>query len=532
MAAVGRSARREIVVAVGVKPGTDRTDDGRMNARLIGALWAVLCVALPAAQLLADDALPGTAARPVLLFWIVVLAASQCVLLAVGIVVYGFRRKRAEPALLGAFLLSVSLLPLAHGILTPGVLYGPNEGTTASVQFAVLIGALALLPFALHRSNTAGGLAVRWRPVVLAHVALTAALFSLVLVEPDLVPAVETGSPAAAAVALGSLAVCLALSWRHRRLAVIAGSSSMLGVAIGLILVGSAPLVFLVGEPYGAGFWLAHAFDIVGVTAVSISALVGYRRSRTMEAVLSPIEVATPLEAVEIGLDPVIHQWVAALDAKDEQTRDHVVRTARLAVQVATEMGLSPSQIRQTGIGAILHDVGKLDIPSEILTKPGRLTDDERAIMETHAALGAAKLLASPVLAAAAPIVAAHHERVDGRGYPRGLSADDIPVEAKIIAACDAYDAITNNRHYRKKMSRDRAAAILREHAGSQWDAHVVDSLLRLVQTHRVPEQETALESVGRDGPPTEADVGWVCHDAVPDDIEAKPVTAAAAASD
>ncbi len=503
-----------------------------MTARSSKALWAVLCVAFPLAQLSADRVVPGTAERPVLLFWIVVVAASQCVLLAVGILVHSLLRNRAEPALLGAFLLSVSILPLAHGILTPGVLYGPNAAATATVQYAVLIGALALVPFARHRSIVGNGVARRWRSIVLAHVGFTVVWFALVLVEPDLVPAVETGSLAAVVVAMGSLAVCLALSLRHRRLAVIARSSSMMGVAIGLIMVGSAPMVFLVGEPYGAGFWLAHVLDIVGVTGVSIFVLVGYRRSRTMNAILAPIDVATPLQALEIGLDPVVHEWVAAIDAKDEQTRDHVVRTAHLAAQVATQMALSPSQIRLTGIGAILHDVGKLDIPSEILTKPGRLTDDERGIMETHAALGAAKLLSSPVLAAAAPIVAAHHERVDGRGYPRGLSDHDIPVEAKIVAACDAYDAITNNRHYRQKMSNEQAEAILREHSGSQWDGDVVDSLLQVVRDTRSPAQETALESVGRTGRPIEADVAWICPDAVPDAVEEGQVTAGAAASE
>jgi HD-GYP domain-containing protein (c-di-GMP phosphodiesterase class II) len=318
------------------------------------------------------------------------------------------------------------------------------------------------------------------------------------------------------------MVICLALSARFRRLAVMADNSTVLGLAFGLVLIGSAPMVFVVGEPYGAGFWLAHLLDIIGVTAVSVLALIGYRRGRTMHALLAPIDAVTPLQAVEIGLDPLVHEWVAAIDAKDAQTRDHVVRTSRLAVQTASKMGLSPTQIRRTGIGAILHDVGKLDIPDDILTKPGRLTDDERAIMQTHAARGAAKLAVSPVLGDAAPIVAAHHERIDGRGYPMGLAGDRIPIEARVIAACDAYDAITNNRHYRRKMSHDRAEAILREHAGSQWDGDVVEALLAVVRSERVTTRPVGLESVGRNGRFETPAPACVCHDAVPEVVAAE----------
>ena len=483
----------------------------------------MLAAAIPAVQLGADVIVPGTFDRPALLFWVVVLAAGQCVLLAFGFLVHSVRRNRAEPALLGAFLLSVSMLPLAHGILTPGVLYEPNDGSMATVQLAVLVGALALVPFARGRSGLSNRLASRWRSIVIAHVALTVSTFVVVLVDPDVVPAAETASPAAIAIAVASLTICLLLSARQQRLAVLAQSPSLMGVAVGLILIGSAPLIFIVGDPWGSGFWLAHFLDIFGVTAVTLSAFRAYRRGRTMTALLAPIEAATPLRAVEIGLDPVVHDWVSALDTKDEQTRDHVIRTAQMAVLVAGELGLPAQRVRLAGVGAILHDVGKLDIPDEILTKPGRLTAEERAVMETHAMLGAAKLESSPVLADAAPIVAAHHERIDGRGYPSGLTGDDIPIEARVISACDAYDAITNTRHYREKMSGSRAEAILREHAGSQWDADVVDALLAVVTSGRVSSgSDVGLETVGRPGPSVEAEhLGRVCHDAVPDVVEA-----------
>lgn len=492
--------------------------------------WALLVAAwiiVPAAQLAAGFVAAGPFERPLLLFWAVVIAAIPCVVVAIVMLVEGFRTARAETALLGSFLLAVSSLPLAHGVLTPGVLYGPNPGATTAVQLAVPLGGLALMPFIKARSTPVNRVARRWPLIVSSHVALVLVVIAVFLTNPHLLPAARAGSSSAIGLAIASSLVCLAMSYRHQRLAVIARDRRVAGVAIGFVFVGSAPIMSVAGDPYGVGFWLAHVLDVGGVLLVGVLALVAYRRTETLDQLLAPIEVATPLNALELGLEPIVHEWVAALDAKDQQTRDHVVRTAQLAVHVAIELRLPPAQVRLTGIGAILHDVGKLDMPNEILTKPGRLTDAERAIIETHPTTGAARLAASPVLADAAEIVASHHERIDGDGYPEGLQASEIPLGARIVAACDAYDAMTNTRHYRTGMTLERAASILREHAGAQWDADVVDALLRVVRD-RPADGETALETVGL-VPPSASAMHWPCQDALPPELNLSSSAAATA---
>src|SRR5205807_1965380 len=131
--------------------------------------------------------------------------------------------------------------------------------------------------------------------------------------------------------------------------------------------------------------------------------------------------------------------------------------------------------LKRLELGALLHDIGKIGIPSDILSKPGRLTAEERAVIETHPALGERIIAPIDRLQEVRSIVRHCHERWDGRGYPDGISGEDIPLESRIVFVCDAYHAMTTDRPYRKRLSHPEAVRRLREGAGSQFDARVVE---------------------------------------------------------
>ncbi len=149
-----------------------------------------------------------------------------------------------------------------------------------------------------------------------------------------------------------------------------------------------------------------------------------------------------------------------------------------MALKVADRMKLSIEQRRNLGLATVMHDVGKTLVPAEILSKPGPLSADEFRIVQQHAADGAQMLTTDRLLGPCAHIVRAHHERVDGAGYPDGLIGSEIPIEARIIAVCDAFDAITHDREYRKGLPVGMSLAILTSNAGQQWDANVVRHLM------------------------------------------------------
>src|SRR5439155_20990192 len=160
-----------------------------------------------------------------------------------------------------------------------------------------------------------------------------------------------------------------------------------------------------------------------------------------------------------------------ALEAKDAVTSQHTEEVVRLAVAVAAELGLGLEQVRNIELGAVLHDIGKVRVPEAILNKPGPLTAEEWLVMKTHPEIGEHILRPIQSLQGILPIVRHHHERWDGTGYPDGLSGRAIPLGARIVAVCDAYRAMTENRPYRAALSISEARDELEAGAGTQFDA-------------------------------------------------------------
>ena len=171
----------------------------------------------------------------------------------------------------------------------------------------------------------------------------------------------------------------------------------------------------------------------------------------------------------------------AAIDARDNYTHVHSEQVVALATGVARRLGLSSRDVELIRDGAMLHDVGKVAIPNEILYKPGPLDDGEWAVMREHPAIGERIIRRTPELVDLAPIVRHEHERWDGEGYPDGLSGTEIPIGSRVILACDAYNAMITQRPYREPMSDADARAELEAGAGTQFDPGVVDALLAVL---------------------------------------------------
>lgn len=180
-----------------------------------------------------------------------------------------------------------------------------------------------------------------------------------------------------------------------------------------------------------------------------------------------------------------VQALAAAVDARDPYTRSHSARVAALARIVAVEMELPADEIRQVQLAALLHDIGKIGIPDAILNKPSALTPEEWVIMKTHSALGGSILAAVEPLVELVPIVRAHHERYDGRGYPDGLAGAAIPLAAYIVQAADAYEVIVSKRSYKAAQSIDHAVSELQRCSGSQFHPDVVAAFLRAIERDR-----------------------------------------------
>ncbi len=170
-----------------------------------------------------------------------------------------------------------------------------------------------------------------------------------------------------------------------------------------------------------------------------------------------------------------------AIDAKDPYTKGHSTSVSRYAEALARAINLPENEVERIKIGALLHDVGKIGIPENVLKKPGKLTDEEWEIMKQHPTIGAEKVLApNEALRDLIPIVKYHHERLDGKGYPEQLKGNEIPLAARIVSVADTYHALVSDRPYRKGMPIEKACAILKEGAGTQWDADLVRQFISI----------------------------------------------------
>jgi response regulator RpfG family c-di-GMP phosphodiesterase len=170
----------------------------------------------------------------------------------------------------------------------------------------------------------------------------------------------------------------------------------------------------------------------------------------------------------------------AALDSRDVGTESHSRRVHGYSLALAREHGVPPDQLADLAHGVLLHDIGKIGIPDAILLKPGTLTTEEWQVMRTHPEIGKRLIEKIPFLHGAIPVVWCHHEKWDGNGYPRGLKADAIPLNARIFAVVDAFDAMTFDRPYSKAIPFDSAIAEIKRCAGTHFDPRVVESFVRV----------------------------------------------------
>jgi putative nucleotidyltransferase with HDIG domain len=176
-----------------------------------------------------------------------------------------------------------------------------------------------------------------------------------------------------------------------------------------------------------------------------------------------------------LAYDATIEGWSWALDMRDKETEGHSRRVTEMTLELAGAMELSDDELVHVRRGALLHDIGKMGIPDNILLKPGPLTAEEWVIMRKHPVF--ARELLSPIafLKPALEIPCFHHEKWDGTGYPQGLRGEEIPLAARIFSVVDVWDALVSDRPYRKAWSEEKAAECLREQAGTAFDPKVVE---------------------------------------------------------
>jgi HD-GYP domain-containing protein (c-di-GMP phosphodiesterase class II) len=303
------------------------------------------------------------------------------------------------------------------------------------------------------------------------------------LVWPSLVPSVPAPNSAAAIglLAVGLLAYGL-LGLRALRTFLLTQRAIDLVVVVGIVWLGTALVPALTMGWDQLGWWMGHELELNGILLVGIAVALDLARAAQSRPLAGDLRGADLVASEDVFLGSHVRALTVRLAEKDPYTERHTRRVALRAVQVGEQLGLSASRLRTLAIGALVHDIGKLSVPDAILKKPGGLEDDEYEVIKRHPEWGCRLLNElGGFTAAVRQLVHDHHERLDGAGYPRGLSAGQIDLDTRILTVCDVYDALISKRVYRDAWSHEEAMALLHRETGSAFDGRCVAAIEQVV---------------------------------------------------
>lgn len=391
-------------------------------------------------------------------------------------------------ALLGAFacclagaLLCVELVAL--------LLNRPDDSTILRLSGLLVIptGSLVLLATRARFAVRPGRELVVLRAMLITTT-LVAVLGAAALAWPALAPGrIAAGSPLAVSIAVVGISTILTLAWSTTRTALLTQRRLDHLLSVGLLLLAPALGGMALSVPGDARWGVAHALLFMGAAMMTVQLTVDLTHPAASRPLTGGMRATSLVERSSHFLGARVSALVERLTEKDPTTAGHVERVAVLAVQMGEHMRLSTGRLRLLAAGALLHDIGKLSVPSHILQKPGPLTPDEFAVVQRHPSDGR-QLLSElggfhPLIL---ELVELHHERADGTGYPHGRGAHELAVEVRILAVADVFDALTADRPYRRASSAEDAIAELDAQAGAGLDARCVAALREVLSREQV----------------------------------------------
>ena len=451
--------------------------------------------------------------------FLVVSAACLIALVLAVVLSYAAVRTR-EPR---TFFLAVTYLMIAapfsvHGLMTPNhafAMHGFHNSLTVSAQVSLFLGAVAIMLAALPLPARLE-LFVRnqFGPLMGGVILLAFGYIVLCLSVPTILDWAPTGQePAGIKTAFGlerqtvgltirytvmsaGMVMCVIAAVRFYRSFATTRSFATATVAISALLIAECLFIQTFGEVWHLSWWLYHALLLVAVVLPIAAFGLLYRRGSSLIEIVDSLLLNETLAKVEYSFPDALEGFISTVERRDPYLKGHMRRVCELAVAIADHLRVPDTAIRAASYAALLHDIGKLGLPQAVLNKPDRLTDEEFAILKAHPSRGFTLIANVDSLKIAASAIRWHHERLDGSGYPDGLAGSEVPLEARIIAVADVWDALTSDRAYRKAMCPTEAREILIAERGSKLDPECVDALLAVIDQDR-PRRSDDLDQIG-----------------------------------
>lgn len=417
-------------------------------------------------------------------FWVVsaasLLAAAACAILILS--ARSMRETRVQFLALTFF--TLGMLFSIHGLGTPGFLFDEPHASLSRSPWMATLGAGIFATLSVVRlPGLEQGSRIKIPQLIFGTtVALTGFYFLMSIVEPDWL----AGFPSErewfqhTLTGITVMLLCFA-AWRYYQSYQFARLPGQLAVAVGLVYLAQAQISLDFGVFWQYSWWMYHGLFLVAFCTVLLGWFWEVARARDGRAIAEALAMRDALAQMNRGRPMELVSLANQIENHDLETFRHVDRVAAFSYAIGRELGFSAARLRDLVMAGQMHDVGKIGLPSYILTKPGKLTEEEWAHIRQHPGKGEEIVHHIRDLRPLGSIVRHHHERYDGTGYPDGLSGEDIPLEARIISVADTFDALTSERPYRAAMSIDQAKAELRAIAGTQLDPALVETLIKLM---------------------------------------------------
>jgi len=415
-------------------------------------------------------------------FYIVSLVAILAFVFALFVGIAGIRMRNVKVTLIALAYVSLAEIFILHGLATPGLLVHASNLSSAAAQMSILLCALWLWLSSMSSDRAAIRLLARRNALLLPVWTVLLGVVCIVLFRhAPWFGHQQLFSPAFKA--LATLAIAAISIWTMRRywqsyLAWGSQLHSMLVHASGLLIV--SQIILVTGVSWKISWWMYHITLLISVIFMLVGLTLHYSNRHAFGSSLLQLFRANPREWIETCLSPNVRAIIIATESRDAYTAGHNYRVALYALRLGERLGLNNEQLRAIALGGIVHDVGKLKVPDEILNKPGQLTSQERTIIERHPISGYDICKRLGFMTEELSVIRSHHERWDGSGYPDRLKHDKIPLLARVTAVADVYDALTSSRSYRTAMSHQEALAIIQAERGRHFDPACVDAMLQL----------------------------------------------------
>lgn len=416
--------------------------------------------------------------KPVGHFYIVSVVSFLASLITIAIGVAGRRLRNIKITFLSLSYLSLGLMFSVHGLSTPNFIYGQTLLPGMSAQLSMLLATIWLWLSSLPSDHFIVGRFAKRQQLLLPIWLVVLSIFcTFGLLNPHLVHILPLNIAPLNIIFTIMILVLNGITiyryYQSYRFTNFPLQNSII-YSSGWFMV--SQLIMVRGVLWSASWWIYHFLLLASMIVVIVGLVKQYGVKGTLSESMRSLFTNSPFERITSSIAPSVKTMVTRTEMKDSYTAGHTFRVTMYALKLAEELRLKPEQLRAIVQGGLVHDVGKINIPDEVLNKPSKLTSEERKLIEMHPVDGFQMAREMGFLKEELNIIRFHHEKWDGTGYPDQLMGKDIPFFARIVAVADVYDALTSERSYRKAWTHLEAMQYLKENKGIHFDPKCVDA--------------------------------------------------------